>query len=186
MTRDQIAADFSRDWARHVGTTGPLAHHLRQSGLLPWIRFHALPMSKRYEETAKEKQTILARADELATEILGEKADCWLVECRKGRLGRPFMTRVKGHSVLDIAEPEDDYIWTAHVSPARWKAGSARRLLWQVAQDRTGPTLWINRTSGAIFAPYDGGFDLFPASLQHVEALRQKHSNWLSNEPGGL
>ena len=143
-------------------------------------------MSKRYEETAKEKQTILARADELATEILGEKADCWLVECRKGRLGRPFMTRVKGHSVLDIAEPEDDYIWTAHVSPARWKAGSARRLLWQVAQDRTGPTLWINRTSGAIFAPYDGGFDLFPASLQHVEALRQKHSNWLSNEPGGL
>jgi len=186
MTRDQVAAGFSSDWARHVGTTGPLAHHLRQARLLPWIRFHALPMSKRYAETTEEKQIILTRADELATEILGEKADCWLVECRDDRFGNATGTGVKGHAALDIAEPEEDYIWTAYVTPVRWKAGSARRLLWQVAQDRTGPTLWINRTSGAIFAPYDGGFDLFPTSQQHVEALRRKYPDWLSNEPGGL
>ncbi|WP_446689018.1 DUF3885 domain-containing protein [Rhizobium laguerreae] len=49
------------------------------------------------------------------------------------------------------------------VASVRWQEGSFDDLLTARADDETGPTLLMNSGNGAIFAPYDGGFDLFPA-----------------------
>jgi len=44
----------------------------------------------------------------------------------------------------------------------------------------------MNQNSNAIFAPYDGGFDLFPPSQLDVEHMRELHPEWLSSYPDGL
>lgn len=186
MPENQTAAAFASDWAQHIGATGPLAHHLRAERLRPWLRFHALPNSKRDAETPEEKNIILSRADELATDMLGHGSECWLVECRGDTDSQRLATKTKGIAALKITELDDDFEWTAYVCPIKWKTGSSRRLLWQIAKDLTGPTLWFKRANGAIFAPYDGGFDLFPTSHAHVQTLRHKYADWLSDHPDGL
>ncbi len=40
--------------------------------------------------------------------------------------------------------------------------------------------------SGAIFSPYDGGFDLFPHSQSEVESLKAEWVDWLCLRPDGL
>ena len=82
---------------------------------------------------------------------------------------------------------------------ARLELARAReqQLRWQLSQqtfdarlleiaDDTERSLWMNRATGAIFAPYDGGFDLFPCSHADAAALRTEHADWLSDYPGGL
>jgi hypothetical protein len=46
--------------------------------------------------------------------------------------------------------------------------------------------LWVNEQTGSVFAPYDGGFDLFLRSQSEVEFLKARHSGWLSQHPDGL
>jgi hypothetical protein len=59
-------------------------------------------------------------------------------------------------------------------------------MLTAIANDEVGPTLWMDRRSGSIFAPYDGGFDPFPHSQGDVESLKAEFSGWLSPHPCGL
>lgn len=68
----------------------------------------------------------------------------------------------------------------------RWRPGAFDELLSEVADDETGSTLWMSQVNGAIFAPYDGGFDLFSRSRVEIEQMRVSHENWLSTYPGGL
>jgi hypothetical protein len=84
-TRMNLAAplhqQFRTDWSNRFGSLPPIGWVLRESGR-PWIRFHALPASKRYPEDAAERATILARAYALGGEILGEGKECWCVVSR--------------------------------------------------------------------------------------------------------
>lgn len=72
------------------------------------------------------------------------------------------------------------------MSSVRWQGGVFDKVLKDVADDATGPTLWCDREYGRVFAPYDGGFDLFPISMAEVAELKARHKDWLSKEPSGL
>ncbi|WP_457644891.1 DUF3885 domain-containing protein [Rhizobium ruizarguesonis] len=39
-------------------------------------------------------------------------------------------------------------------------SGTLDSILLAIADDKTGPTMWMDRKTGKIFAPYDGGFDV--------------------------
>lgn len=78
----QLFEDFHRDWSHYHGDQPPLAHVLRERAQTPWVRFHALPDSKRYAENEAEQREILRRANVLGAEILGADTLCWLVQCR--------------------------------------------------------------------------------------------------------
>jgi hypothetical protein len=72
------------------------------------------------------------------------------------------------------------------VSRVFWQEEVFNDLLKDVADEATGPTLWCNRETGKVFAPYDGGFDIFPTSTAEVAELKERHKAWLSSEPSGL
>lgn len=183
-----ILDSFQREWSHHHSKTTPLAHQLRLDGRRPWVRFHALPDSKRYADDEAEEREILRRANALGAEVLDVSADCWLVECRIEEYSTPYWkpTRLAPGTTLRYLEPEEDFHWSAKVTETRWESGAFDNLLGETARDQTGPTLWMNRANGAIFAPYDGGFDIFPSSWNEVERLKQRYSNWLSSHPQGL
>ncbi len=190
MGKDVSQADacFQREWAEYHGEAPPLAFVLRNSSQKLWLRFHALPGSKRYASEIVERLSIRARANALACEVLGNGADCWLVQCRIGEYTKPFWKPLAIEPIegLRFPDPEDDHHWLAMVSAVRWKVGMFDDLLNEIADDETGPTLWMSRRNGALFAPYDGGFDLFPSTASEVVRLKTIYGDWLSDHPEGL
>lgn len=185
----QSLDDFQANWSRFHGGSPPLSYVLRSAGQTPWVRLHALPNSKRYSENAAERQEILNRANTLGTEILASSPNCWLVQCRAagGSTSYPSASAIEPEASLRFVDPEDDDMqWIALLASVRWQEGSFDDLLMARADDDTGPILLMNSGNGAIFAPYDGGFDLFPASIAEVKRLKRFYADWLSSHPGGL
>ncbi|MGJ4999523.1 DUF3885 domain-containing protein [Bradyrhizobium sp. HKCCYLS3077] len=185
----QLLDLFQASWSRFHGIAPPLAYVLRSAQRTPWVRFHAVPNSKRYADSAEERQEILHRANALGTEILSPDSDCWLVQCRaEGEtMSSPAASSFKPDASFRFPDAEDDdHHWIAAVTLVRWQERSFDDLLIARADGETGPTLWMNGSNGAIFAPYDGGFDLFPASVADVNRLKARHADWLSRHPDGL
>lgn len=179
---------FQHDWSRHYCDALPLAYLLRMDCQRPWIRFHALPLSQRYAKNELEQLEILRRANTLGTELLGAGAECWLVQCRIEEYSKPYWeaSKVIPEPCLRYPDPEEGFCWIATATVTRWQNGAFDNLLSKVAEETVGPTLWMSRANGAIFAPYDGGFDLFPKFLSEVDLLKRKHIDWLSSHPEGL
>jgi hypothetical protein len=177
-----IARTFNAEWAQHHFGRHPFGPLLLQDASLPWVRFHALPGSKRYAENAAEREIILARANELGDHLLGAEAPCWLVgtDFQETRTG----WTLAGQYEDDIGVP-DELIVPFFVQSVDWRSGDFDAELMSIAEDDER-FLWIGRTSGGIFAPYDGGFDLFSPNARQIATLKAELSEWLSLEPSGL
>lgn len=152
---------------------------LRDTAAL-WVRFHALPQSKRYAENATERAIILSRANMLGTALLGVGTPCWIVEARADE--------AEGHGefIGSYEEEEDAPVWRYYVREQDWISGAFDTEIAAIADDGPAYVLWISRETGGIFAPYDGGFDLFPSSEGDVEHLQTTYREWRSDREDGL
>lgn len=192
-------SEFAEFWRAFYPNTQPIAYLMRAAHTRHWVRFHSLPFSKRYAETEAEFSILLGRQNALASAVLGENHSCWFVqacwstsegkveisdefeqfrETRELGLKRAFSFRVEGE--------HDGYDWNVMVAPVRWTAGGFDDVLLRIANDVAAPALWVSAEHGAVFAPYDGGVDLFLPSETMVEELRSAHVDWLSSHPEGL
>ncbi|MBY3468570.1 hypothetical protein HFN80_32080 [Rhizobium laguerreae] len=81
---------------------------------------------------------------------------------------------------------DDETQWYPNVLETHWRQGNLDFILLAIANDKMGPTMWMDRKTGRIFAPYDGGFDLLVSSPREVEQLRVRFGDWLSDHPEGL
>lgn len=186
---------FQHIWSRFHAGHWPVGYGLRGSGEINWVRFHSLPHSKRYADSDDERRTILERQNLIAGEVLGSDP-CWLVQTHW--ITPPGMT-----DLADAHDPfaatrqfnlkpafefadEDSFCWRVHAGQTRWMDGGFDELLTNIAEERAGPTLWMSETTGSIFAPYDGGVDLYLAKPEEVESLKARHRDWLSSHPAGL
>lgn len=188
---------FRTAWdAAHPGCN-PVGYMMRAAGAPNWVRFHSLPGSKRYAETDEERQTLLARQNQLAGEVLGEGGAAWLVQTcwpmpwPEGE--DALFQAIREHGLTFAFEfqdaddaPDERRPWRAHAALVRWKSHAVDDLLWSIAEDRAGRTLWMSEQTGAVFAPYDGGVDLFLPSADAVSAMKSDHRSWLSTRPDGL
>jgi hypothetical protein len=90
---------------------------------------------------------------------------------------------------FEFSDDDDDgesVGWRVHAGQTRWADGDFDELLTSIAEERAGPTLWMSEATGSIFAPYDGGVDLFLAKLEEATSLKSKYRDWLSSHPAGL
>ena len=184
----QILDHFVHEWSRFHGAATPIEFYTSTHRRAPWVRFHALPNSKRYAENQSERQEVLRRANILGTEILGADTPCWLVKFVIEE-SEPMVQPppVKPDASLRYNYGEDGFYWKASVSSVRWQERIFEDLLFEIADDN-GPPFWkwISRFDGAIIAPYDGGFDLFPTSHAKVDWFKRRYPEWLSNRTDGL
>lgn len=190
-------SSFEQAWTSFHPGKHPVGHMLRTDGTPNWIRFHSLPGSKRYVETDEERATLLSRQNALALEVLG-RTPCWLVQVHwtvsPGEIDLaaqydPFRaTREQQLEFLFtfiVNDGEDDHPWRVHGAQTDWEAGRFDDLLISIADDEAAPMLWMG-SDGAIFAPYDGGVDLFLPEASAVDRLAARYSDWLSAHPLGL
>ena len=184
---------------RHPGCD-PIGYRLRAAGSPNWVRFHSLPLSKRYAQTDEEWRILLHRQNILANAVLGDGVACWLAQaCWRLRGGtidfadtHDSFRATREHSLafafsfLEDDEDEDASPWDANAAIVTWNEGRFDALLRDIADERAAPTLWMSADTGSVFAPYDGGVDLFLADRSMVETLSARHSEWLSPHPSGL
>ena len=189
---------FRALWRSFYGDCPPVGFLLQETFPERWFRIHSLPASKRYAETAVELATILSRHNTVATDVLGESAPCVVVThphvnplaSRRPRSGRqldalglePLMT------VLEENPRDPDEGWkiplvAAHI---RWHPQALDDVLADVSEDIVGPLLIVATESGRVYAPYDGGADLFVGSKEERDELRARYADWLSPHPSGL
>lgn len=154
------------------------------------LRFHSLPASKQYADTDEERLLLLGRQNVLALEVLGDQP-CWLVQAQwalqagerdESDQHDPFQATRDWKLAFAFEILEDDgeegRPWQVHAAQVRWAPGRFDDLLLSIANEEAGPTLWMG-TDGAIFAPYDGGVDLFLSDAEAVRRLAAKHPDWL-------
>ncbi|MFM6830625.1 MAG: hypothetical protein ACKOVA_09895, partial [Novosphingobium sp.] len=183
IARSTAAKSFCMDWSKHHYGRQPLGWALRCYDALPWVRLHALPASKRYAETTEETFETLVRGNRLATEVLGEGSECWVICGRTDDVEGPGELAFEW--VEDRLDPESA-TWRYYVRKEQWRAGGFDDDLRAVAEDAPYYLVWFNAKTGGVFAPYDGGFDLFPSSFEEVTAHKQRYAEWLSDRDDGL
>lgn len=189
--------NIAETWAAHYGDLVAVGHLLRSALPDRWLRVHSLPDSKRYAGNAQEYAEILRRHNEVALEILGSNDEAILLAHAWGT-NEDFVSTFTGfgwarEAGLGEAKPfccvrpagEDVDILVGGLS-IHWSAGAWDTLLRDVADDRSSSVALLNPRSGEVYAPYDGGADVFVGTPQRVADLRQRWRSWLSAHPAGL
>lgn len=188
---------FENAWAQFHPGERPIGWMLLGEGAAHRLRFHSLPASKQYADTDEERALLLGRHNALAVEVLGDQP-CWLVQAhwilQAGEWDvadqhDPF--RATREWKLDFAfefledDGEEGRPWRVYAAPVRWAPGRFDDLFLSIADEKAVPTLWMGM-DGAIFAPYDGGIDLFLPDAETVQRLAAQHPDWLPTHPLNL
>ncbi|HEY9106405.1 MAG TPA: hypothetical protein VIN58_06980 [Roseateles sp.] len=119
-------------------------------------------------------------------------ADCVLFVARFGPSTDPSKAYLPGSDASAFArldeleiEDEDDQIHFFGM-PLRSSPENLRPLILAAAEDTTGPILLANFELGTVYAPYDGGADVFFPSESCVAKARSSWAPWLSSREDGL
>jgi hypothetical protein len=162
-----------------------------------WVRFHALPGSKRYPDTETEYEIILARHNTVLTELVTGSA---LLVVTAGYSDRPEPEEPCRSPETVAVHPDGTY-WTTvcmnddpgfeswmhlYVSQTAWSVGCLDPLLRHVADDVIANVLVADLRLRWLYHPYDGGMDVLLPSTAERDALRDRHRDWLSAHPTGL
>jgi hypothetical protein len=162
-----------------------------------WVRFHSLPDAKRYAEDDAERRELLRRQSALGDFALGRDADCVVfTHCFRidnepsGRLemdvaGLPSLDFARRWTVPCPEEPDLDLVCAAAGETVRWDPEQLAAAMGTAAVDASRWLLLSLRTR-QVFAPYDGGVDLFLASPERVRKAKACFGGWLSPHPSGL
>jgi hypothetical protein len=193
---------FEEDWRTFYPNAHPVGWMMRAADAKHWVRFHSLPLSKRYADTDAERRILLDRQNILANEVLAEGSPCWLSrtfrEMPEGYIDHsrpldPLAAWPKYKFELSFRFGIDDFdeegekaSWNVFASLQTWTAGAFDDLLWAIASEEINATVWMSPSTGAVFAPYDGGVDLFLPTYDLMQELRVKHHDWLSAHTQGL
>lgn len=192
--------DFKRAWKSWHPHSPPVGYMMRGNREPNWLRLHSLPLSKRYAETPLERDIPITRHNEVAAEVLGLNQKCWLAQsCWVTPAGMSEFSNEQlmfsacrdyqsSWSFRFLEDHDDDieHAWDVHAAMTSWEMGKFDSLLWACANEEAAPIIWTSDNTGVVFAPYDGGIDLFLEDERQVERLSEKYSSWLSTRPDGL
>jgi hypothetical protein len=189
---------FLAFWRSHFGDCPPAGFLLHETFPDRWLRIHSLPESKRYADTARDMSALLARHNTVASDLLGDGSPCVLVtkeeyNARVGRAARGHvqLARLGAEPLVVVTanNPDDTGSeWLIPLVSARivWQPGALDDVLADVANALLGPFLIVSEATSRVYAPYDGGADLFLTSQLERDAFREKYAPWLSSHPSGL
>jgi hypothetical protein len=136
----------------------------------------------------------------VATDVLGEGAPCAVIlfdVCeprRSSALGmRAGLTESELPSVGTVPPElwgdEDAGVFVEPVclfgGSTVWRAGAFDAFIEAVADNRVSG-LFAALETGSVYAPYDGGADLFFTTGRERDLARERYDGWLSSRPDGL
>ncbi|MEO0413274.1 MAG: hypothetical protein AAF221_15710 [Pseudomonadota bacterium] len=183
-------------WKSNFEQMAPVGWDLRIKLAPRWVRFHGLPGGKRYPENDKERSIVAERANTLAHAVLGDAGPYYVyayvyepdpdlpfsVDASWRYHGIPLDQRF---TCLEDGEPDAARI-VVFTGAAQDLGGSFDAAVLGIAEDLSARSIWVSPTTGNVFAPYDGGFDLILSDPGAISALKKAHKKWLSKREDGL
>lgn len=161
-------------WDKYFAGIPILGWELRSSRPDLWFRIHYLPSSKRYPENDEEKSIVLERYYSISSDVIGDNAASiayWY--CYENFHG------LKGSKISQFQDEmfEAD-IFSTSVNFSR--SNFLSDIFLAIANDEISQIMFLNPETGNVFAPYDGGADLFIWQQDLKSDLISKYQNWLS------
>jgi hypothetical protein len=160
------------------------------------MRIHSLPGSQRYARRDLEYVELLSRHNQIAAEILGSDVEAILFIHAWGTVDALRSSLIDSVKAKEVGLSEDRFFTRGFSSEGENLVVGGRRIQWSehawdallrdVADWRLTSVVLLNPESGEVYAPYDGGADLFLKTLERVAELRQRWASWVSNHPSGL
>lgn len=177
------------EWRDIFGAALPVGFSCREILQDLWLRIHSLPGSKRYAETDLERKEILDRQNAVAEYVLVDGSQCtiFVTSFGKSKVWSPSFAPLNGITpthVMSHNQDGDDLQFFA--TNVYWRKGRFDDLISVIADDRSSPVLFANMSRRSVYAPYDGGADLFFSSSEEVAAARQEFSQWMSKREDGF
>lgn len=186
--------ELTQFWNSAFQNFSPKAHNLKHEYEDRWVRFHALPKSKRYPENEGEYLEIFRRYNIVLQELCGLECSLFIVlpeysekashsqftpELRALFSGSEFWRTLKS---LD----DDSSYCHLYASEVKFTANELNSLFRMIANNEVCDVMMICPNKGVVFHPYDGGIDIVLASTEERDHLKNRHSEWLPSHPSGL
>ncbi|MCX5741595.1 MAG: hypothetical protein NT062_03745 [Proteobacteria bacterium] len=185
---------FAQDWQRRWPRCRPIGHELRACARATWVRFHSLPVSRRYPEDEADVVELLHRHDTILDDLVAASADERVVVITCAWSDGP--TPVPRDAATQALRPDAAWVmsveesvgsWThLHAETLAWRRGELAGLLRAVACDAAGGVIVADADLTWLYHPYDGGGDVIAASALQRDRLRTTYRDWLSAHPEGL
>lgn len=175
-------------WRDAFSTVQPVGCDLRHAFPDRWLRIYSLPDGQRYANT-EEERTLLRERHQHATALLfTEGADCRLIvpcsyedePCFSG-LGLAPEPELPAYQPDEDEPPYGPFLMA--VLP--WNFDTFRPVLDAVANDAVRALVACPRTAH-VYAPYDGGADLFFPHSAARDQSRRSLREYLSPRTDGL
>ena len=186
-------------WQSEFNACQPIAYTLKDLFQNRWVRFHALPESKRYPENDSEYIEVLFRHNTIISELSKENQTLYVVASEYSYKKEHSELESRLNSLLPnnfywntvpMHEPNEEEefksYWHQYVSEVKWKVGVFDRIFGLVAGDEITNIMIININSRWVFHPYDGGCDVVLVNESTRNTLKDNHKEWLSTHPEGL
>jgi hypothetical protein len=183
--------DVATLWMEAYGIVPPAAHRLPAAGAEGWLRVHTLPGSKRYADTEMEAAEVFLRVSAVGDAVLGLETRCHLIQMEAdGEMHAAVYRAVRQEFALTPAwrfdDSEDDGLrWSICAAEVEWSGKAFAPLLRKIADDEIAGLLWLGE-HGSVFAPYDGGVDIFMRPAERAGVMKERFANWLSPRSDGL
>ncbi len=193
---DKNVKSFELKWKTNWSGNGPFDSRLMEEFPDRWVRFHTLPDSKRYPETAEEFQIILDRHNTVLTELdPGEKilviTTQWSNHSADPALDEHSINPGAKHwrTIFESQGETDPDFFTYryyYIGERPWSPGAADDLLREVADDNLIGVIIAPSDMRWLYHPYDGGMDVYCTSRSQRDQLKELYKDWLSSHPQGL
>ena len=184
-------SEFVARWHAWYSDAEPFGYAIGAARTGRWLRIHSLPGSRRYPATEADRQEVLSRHNAAAALILGHDPAVLVGYDDEGRLELPAAHPLRpwlpdASPVARIALDDDgEASVSVFAGPVRWSGGMLDQPFLMVAEDAMRLML-VNWRTGAVYAPYDGGADLYFATPEDRDRARERFAAWLSPDPSGL
>lgn len=181
-------------WKCSLNDIKPEAHSLKHLFKERWVRFHALPGSKRYPETEDEYREILRRHNAVLTELNGARSTYFLVlpeysEHKTPTAPEPeligMFSKMSYWRTIDQTEEYGSF-WHMHIACVSYSGTEFDGLFRLVADNHVNNVMIISIHQELVFHPYDGGADIVLKSRKERDTLKMRHREWLSSHPEGF
>lgn len=161
-----------------------------------WVRFHSLPESKRYADDASEMAEIVRRRQAVIRELSDLSGSTALMVIATDYFSNdayagwskkylvdawPWRTCVNPDYADIEIKRTTFYFWVANFK----EVGQLTPLLESAAEDEAKIVI-TNPDMTWVYAPYDGGADVFAPTAEDRDRLKTTHREWLSDHPAGL
>jgi len=195
METDRLEA-FISQWEAWYPSTPPVGYLLRDAQQELWLRIHSLPGGKRRATTERDKEELIRRHRMVAQALRGQSPTFVAISAAVTPPERVPVLRKLGfvhaagwvgrykalsEDLSDTLQPFEFY-----VAEDGFDAGRFSEIVIAVADDLLDPILFVNPQDERVYAPYEGGADLFTRTVKERDRLRELFRSCLSPRPDGM